>query len=67
MSLIFKNGKKEDPGNYMLISLTPIPGKMLKQLILKTISKHMMEKKIIIAQHGLTKKKSCLTNLVSFS
>ncbi|PKU29183.1 rna-directed dna polymerase from mobile element hypothetical protein [Limosa lapponica baueri] len=41
---VFKKGKKEDPGNYRLVSLTSIPGKMMGWLILGIISKHMEEK-----------------------
>jgi len=44
---IFKQGKKEDPGNYRLASLILIPGKMKEQLILETISRYMKNKKII--------------------
>jgi len=35
---IFKKGKEEDPGNYMLVSLTSILGKVMEQLILDVIS-----------------------------
>ncbi|XP_064357031.1 paired box protein Pax-5-like [Dromaius novaehollandiae] len=35
---VFKKGKKE---NYMLVSLTSIPGEVMEQLILEAISKHM--------------------------
>jgi len=34
---ILKNGKKEDPGNYRLVSLTSIPGNMMEQLILDVL------------------------------
>jgi len=44
---VFKKGKKEDPGNYRLASLTSILGKMTEQLILEVIIKQMEEKKII--------------------
>jgi len=44
---IFKKGKKEDPGNYRLVSLTSIPGKMVEQLILEVIIKQMEEQKVI--------------------
>ena len=54
---VFK-GKKEDPGNYRLVSLTLIPGKVIEQLILQTISRHMKNKKVIwSSQHGFRKGK----------
>jgi len=64
---VFKKGKKEDPGNYRLVSLTSIPGKVMEQLILEVIIKQVEEKKVIRShQHGFTKGKSCLTNLIAF-
>ncbi|GAB0209109.1 mitochondrial enolase superfamily member 1 [Grus japonensis] len=64
---VFKKGKKEDQGNYRPVSLTSIPGKVMEQLILDVISKHVEEKKVIgSGQHGFTKDKSCLTNLIAF-
>jgi len=64
---VFKKGKKEHPGNNMLVSLTSIPGKGMEQLTLDVISKQVEEKKIIrSSQHGFTKGKSRLTNLIAF-
>ncbi|PKU43990.1 rna-directed dna polymerase from mobile element jockey- hypothetical protein [Limosa lapponica baueri] len=64
---VFKKGKKEEPGNCRLVSLTSIPGKMVECLILGVISKHMEEKKAIrSSQRGFTKGNSCLTNLIAF-
>jgi len=64
---VFKKDKREDAGNYRLVSLTSIPGKTMEQLVLEVISKQVEEKKVISSsQHGFTKGKSCLSNLVAF-
>jgi len=63
---IFKKGKKEDPENYRTVSLTSIPGKVMEKFILDVISKQVEEKQVIrTSQHGFTKGKSCLTNLIA--
>ncbi|PKU47570.1 rna-directed dna polymerase from mobile element jockey- hypothetical protein [Limosa lapponica baueri] len=63
----FKKGMKEDPEKYMAVSLTSIPRKVMEQLILDVTCKHVEEKKVIgSGQHGFTKGKSCLTNLIVF-
>jgi len=64
---VFKKGKKEDPGNYRPVSLISILGKMMEQLILEVIIKQVEEMQITrSSQHGFTKWKSCLTNLIAF-
>lgn len=40
---IYKKGKKNDPGNYRLIYLISVPGKVMEQLLLDTISRHVKE------------------------
>ncbi|PKU46082.1 rna-directed dna polymerase from mobile element jockey- hypothetical protein [Limosa lapponica baueri] len=64
---VYKKGKKEDPGNYRTISLTSVPGKIMERLVLNLISKHIEDQEVIgSGQHGFTKGKSCLTNLITF-
>jgi len=49
------------------VSLTYIPGKLMEQFVLDTISKQLEEKEVFrSSQHRFTKRKSCLTNLIAF-
>jgi len=64
---IYKQGQKEDPGNYRPVNLTSVPGKILELLILNELTGHVKDKQgIRPSQPGFMKGMSCLTNLISF-
>lgn len=54
---IFKKGKKDNPGNYRLVSLTPVPWKMAEQILLEATTRQMQKKVFGKSQHRFIKKK----------
>ncbi len=64
---IYKNGLKNEPGNYRPVSLTSVPCKILETLIKEEIMNHIESNGLIRrSQHGFMKGKSCATNLIEF-
>ena len=64
---LFKKGRRCDSKNYRPISLTSIVCKILESVIKDEVVKHLDRFKLIKdSQHGFTKGRSCLTNLLEF-
>jgi ribonucleases P/MRP protein subunit RPP40 len=64
---LFKKGSRSEPGNYRPVSLTSVVCKIMEKIIKNNIVEKLNEHNIIRdSQHGFTKGRSCLTNLLEF-
>jgi len=65
--LIYKKDRKEDPGNYRLVSLTSVQVQIMERFILGGLTEHVKDNQgIRPSKHRFMKGSSCLTNLISF-
>jgi len=56
---IYKKGRKDDPGNYRLVSLTSVPVKNMERFILSALAGYMKNNEgIRPSQQGFMKNRS---------
>ncbi|KAJ7425436.1 rna-directed dna polymerase from mobile element jockey-like [Pitangus sulphuratus] len=64
---MYNKSWKDDLGNYRPVNLTLVLDKVMEEIILSVITWYMQDNQGIKPnQHGFTKGRSCLTNLISF-
>ena len=64
---IFKKGSRSEAKNYRPVSLTSIVCKVMEKIIKEEMIEHYERYNVINnSQHGFTKGRSCLTNLLDF-
>jgi len=66
IGLISKKCAKDDQGKSQPVRLTTLLGKIMEQIILEAMLKHMEDAVIWDNHHDFTKSRSCLTNLIAF-
>lgn len=64
----FSKGKKDDPGSYRPVNLTPVPSKIMEMMIiiLGGTEKHLKDNTVIRHSQHIMRGKSCFSKLISF-
>jgi hypothetical protein len=65
ISPIFKKGSRTDAANYRPVALTAVLCKVMERIIRDKMVEYLEKNELLSAhQHGFTRKRSCLTNLL---
>ena len=65
---IFKKGQKNDPANYLPVSLMCVCSKLLEHIVTKHVLSHLEKHNILYdMQHGFRSKRSTETQLIAFT
>lgn len=59
VTLFYKKSRKVDLGNCRPVSLSLVPGKVMEQIILSTVTRHVQDNQVIRpSEHGFIKDRS---------
>ena len=64
---LFKKGNRSDPCNHRPVRLTSVVCKVMERIVKDNVVEHLNEYNVIKgSQHGFTRGRLCLTNLLEF-